>query len=242
MVLFIGDFLFFVLSVYLAYALRNSDFSPAFADVSPLILAFSPIFLVIFLSYFIGTLYEVPSLATTIARVKLIFRLHILALLFGFAIFYIFPIYGLTPKVLLVLFIAVYTVLQILWRVYVSHHMRTKKKKRALLIGQGVLFSELKEAVNSNPQSVVTFTEHLEITSPLLAGGTLDSLRAVLKENDISLLVLDVKSDKVATLLPYFYNLVGDGVRIYDVHKMYEDVFRRMSLSGWSRYPHFLLC
>ena len=231
-VLFVGDFLFFIVSTYLAYAIRNNDFAPSFDTVSPLIFAFSPIFAIIVLSYFIGTLYEVPSITTTIARVKTIVRLHILALLFGFAIFYIFPIYGLTPKILLVLLIVIYTFFQTLWRVYVSHHMRTKKKKRALLIGQGQMFSELKEAVNSNPQSVLTFVEHIEVNSPLLTAGTLDSLRAVLKENDITLLVLDVKSDKTAALLPYFYNLVGDGIRIYDVHKMYEDVFRRMSLSS----------
>lgn len=70
------------------------------------------------------------------------------------------------------------------------------------------------------------------MTSPLLTAATLDSLKSVLRENDISLLVIDVKSEKVTPLLPYFYNLVGDGLRIYDVHKMYEDTFRRMSLSS----------
>lgn len=231
-VLFVGDLLFFLISVYLAYALRNNDFMPSFVDIKQLVFVFSPVFVLIILSYFIGALYEVPSLLTSIGRVKLILRLHVLALLFGFAIFYIFPMYGLTPKVVLILFIAVYTVLQMFWRVFISHHMRTKKKKRALLVGQGPMFIELKEAVNSNPQSVVTFAEHIEITSPLLTGGTLESLRAVLKENGISLLVLDVKSEKIIPLLPYFYNLVGDGIRIYDVHKMYEDVFRRMSLTS----------
>lgn len=232
MVLFIGDFLFFVVSVYLAYALRNNDFNPSFENISQLIFVFSPVFVIIALSYFIGNLYEVPSLTSTIARVKLILRFHVLALLFGFTIFYIFPLYGLTPKVLLVLFLVIYTFFQVSWRAYISHHMRTKKKKRALLIGQGQMFTELKEAVNNNPQSVVTFVEHIEITSPLLTSETLDSLRVVLVENDISLLVLDVKSEKVIPILPYFYNLVGEGIRIYDAHKMYEDVFRRMSLTS----------
>lgn len=53
-----------------------------------------------------------------------------------------------------------------------------------------------------------------------------------MKENKITVLVVDVKSEKVIPLLPYFYNLVGDGLRIYDVHKMYEDTFRRMPLSA----------
>lgn len=223
--------MFFILSVYLAYALRNNNFSPDFAAIKQLTVVLSPVFAFIALSYFIGTLYEVPSITTTISRIKIILRLHVVALLFGFAVFYIFPV-GLTPKVTLIIFLVIYTLLQLAWRVYISHRMRTKKKKRALLIGQGVIFNELKEAVNSNPQSVINFVEHIEVNSPLLTGSTLDSLQAVLKENDISLLVLDVKSDKTSALLPYFYNLVGDGVLIYDVHKMYEDVFRRMSLSS----------
>lgn len=231
-VLFVGDFFFFALSVVLAYIARNNDFNPDFQVITSLFVSFLPVFTVIALSYFVGTLYEVPSLITTIGRVKIILRLHLIGLIFGFVIFYIFPTYGFTPKTLLVFLIAIYTVFQISWRVYISHHMRTKKKKRALLIGEGQMFTDLKEVINTNPQSVLTFAEHIEITSPLLTGGTLDSLRTVLKENGISLLVLDVKSEKVIPLLPYFYNLVGDGIHIYDVHKMYEDVFKRMSLSS----------
>ena len=105
-----------------------------------------------------------------------------------------------------------------------SHRIRTNKKRKALLVGQGQLFSELKSAVNDNPQSSIVFAEHIEVHSPLLVDTSLESLRTVLKENDISLLVVDVRNEKVIPLLPYFYNLVDDGVRIYDVYKMYEDV------------------
>ena len=230
--LFLGDSFFFILSVYLAYAIRNKDFYVSFEDISLLTLAFSPIFIVVVLSYFIATLYEVPSLMTTIVRVKMILRLHAVALVFGLGLFYIFPLFGLTPKVILFLHLGIYTLLQIGFRVIMSHRIRTKKKRRALLVGQGQVFAELLENINNNPQSTVTFVEHIEVNSPLLTSGTLDSLKRVLEENDITLLVIDVKSDKVIPLLPYFYNLVGDGLRIYDVHKMYEDTFRRMSLSS----------
>lgn len=231
-ILFLGDSLLFVASLYTAYALRNKDFSPAFGDISILLYAFSPIFVVVILSYFIATLYEVPSLMTTIARVKMILRLHAIALVFGLGVFYIFPIFGITPKVILILQMSTFTIFQIFWRVFMSHRIRTNKKRKALLVGQGQLFSELKSAVNDNPQSSIIFAEHIEVHSPLLADTSLESLRTVLKENDISLLVVDVRNEKVIPLLPYFYNLVDDGVRIYDVYKMYEDVFRRTPLSS----------
>lgn len=227
-----GDSFFFVFAVYLAYALRNKDFYASFDDISLLTLAFSPIFIIVVLSYFIATLYEVPSLTTTIVRVKMILRLHAVALTFGLGLFYIFPLFGLTPKVILFLQIGIFTVLQVGWRVYMSHRIRTKKKRKALLVGQGALCTELKQAVNDNPQSLFVFAEHIEIHSPLLVDTTLNSLRSVLRENEISLLVIDVKNEKVLPLLPYFYNLVADGVRIYDINKMYEDVFRRTPLSS----------
>lgn len=230
--LLLGDSFFFIVAIYLAYAIRNKDLYASFDDISLLTLAFSPIFLIVVLSYFIATLYEVPSLTTTIARIKMIVRLHIIALAFGLGLFYIFPLFGLTPKVILFLQVAIFTVLQIGWRVYISHRIRTKKKRKALLVGQGALCTELKQAVNGNPQSLFIFAEHIEIHSPLLVDTTLDSLRSVLRENEISLLVIDVKNEKVLPLLPYFYNLVADGVRIYDINKMYEDVFRRTSLSS----------
>lgn len=232
MLLFLGDTVFFAFSVYLAYAIRNQEFAPKIDDISLLLLAFSPVFIILVLSYFIATLYEVPSLLSTMSRVKMILRLHLVALISGLALFYIFPLFGLTPKIILFLQMTLYTTFQICFRVYMSHRIKTMKKRRALLVGQGQSFNELEETINNNPQSPITFVEHIEVNSPLLTSNTLDSLKRVLEENDISILVIDVKSDKVIPLLPYFYNLVGDGLRIYDVNKMYEDTFRRMPLSS----------
>lgn len=232
-VLFFGDSALFFVSLGAVFMLRKNSFSFDFEDFLPLLYAFVPIWLLAVLSYFVASLYEVPSLMTTINRVKMIIRLHIVALVFGLAYFYIFPeFFGVTPKVILLLQMLMYTVLIVFWRVYTSHHIRTKKKRKALLVGQGAIANELKQAVNSNPQSLFVFAEHIEVHSPLLADKTLDSLRSVLKENEISLLVVDVKDERVLPLLPYFYNLVGDGVRIYDIHKMYEDVFRRTPLTS----------
>jgi lipopolysaccharide/colanic/teichoic acid biosynthesis glycosyltransferase len=232
-VLFFGDSLLFFVSLALAYIARKSEVSFYFDDFLPLAYAFIPIWVLTTLMYFIATLYEVPSILSTINRVKMLIRLHVVALVFGLAYFYVFPdFFGVTPKVVLLLQSAIYTLLVVMWRVYTSHHIRTKKKRKALLIGQGQTCNELKHAVNDNPQSLFMFVEHIEVYSPLLADTTLESLRSVLKENEISVLVVDVKSEKVIPLLPYFYNLVGDGVRIYDLNKMYEDVLRRTPLGA----------
>jgi lipopolysaccharide/colanic/teichoic acid biosynthesis glycosyltransferase len=231
--LFVGDVVLFFVSLFFAYALRNQDLFPQVDYFLTLSFAFLPIAFFVVVAYFIATLYEVPSLLTTIARVKLLLQVHVVALLFGFSLFYIFPAYfGVTPKVVLLLQIVVFTIVQVCFRVVASHHIRTKKKRKALLIGQGDVFKEIKHAINDNPQSSFSFVEHLEVQSPLLTSGTIDSLREVLRENDISLIVLDVKNERIIPLLPYFYNLVGDGVRIYDINKMYEDIFRRLPLSS----------
>ena len=231
-VLLLGDSFFFVVSVYGAYTLRNKDFYPPTEDITLLTLAFSPIFFITIIAYFVSSLYEVPSLMTTIARTKTIIRLHCISFMFGLSIFYAFPIFGITPKVVLIIQIILFTFLQICWRVYISHHIRTNKKRKALLIGDAPIFLELKETVNGNPQSSIVFAEHIEVNSPLLTGTTIDALKAVLKENEISLLVVDVKNEKMIPLLPYFYDLVSDGIIVYDVTRMYEDVFRRMPLSS----------
>ncbi len=228
-VLFFGDVFLFVVSVYLTYILRNQE---TYAPFVYIVWLFSPVLVFLVVAYFIATLYEVPPLTTTIARVKLITQLHVAALVFGITIFYIFPMDGFTPKVTLALQMGIYTILQIVWRVYSSHYIRTKKKTRALLIGEGADYAELKKAINENPHSSVVFVDHVEVSSSLLTTGTLDALKTVLVENGITLVVVDIKSEGVVPLLPYFYNLVGDGVRIYDINKMYEDVFRRMSLSS----------
>ena len=104
-------------------------------------------------------------------------------------------------------------------------------KRKAILIGEGGEFNELKAVINSNPQSSITFVEHIEVNSPLLSSATLGSLRSVLEANTISVLVVDVKSEKVVPLLPFFYNLVEDGVSIYDVTDCEIESWHRM-ISG----------
>jgi lipopolysaccharide/colanic/teichoic acid biosynthesis glycosyltransferase len=231
--LFLGDTVLFFCALVAAYALRRQDFSPTFDDVSILLHAFVPMWMFLVLSYFIATLYEVPSLMSTINRTKTIARLNTITLVFGLAIFYGFPdFFGVAPKSILILQITIFSFLGIMWRMYSSHHIKSKKKKKALLVGEGAIFSELKHAINTSPQSPVVFAEHIEVHSPLLGDSTLESLKTVLKENEITLLVVDVKNERVIPLLPYFYNLVSEGIRIYDIHRMYEDVFRRTPLSS----------
>lgn len=231
-ILFFGDTVLFLFSVYFAYALRNQTFTASSQDLVLLSVAFLPIFIVLTLSYFIASLYEVPSPFTNLTQVKMILRLHVFALVFGLIVFYTFPLFDITPKTILLLQSFIFIILQVFFRVYFSYHVASTKKRRAILIGEGQVYTELKEAVNGNPQSSITFVDHIEINSPLLVGNSLDAFTEILKKNAISCLVVDVKSEKVIPILPYLYNLVGDGLRIYDIHKMYEDVFRRMPLSS----------
>jgi lipopolysaccharide/colanic/teichoic acid biosynthesis glycosyltransferase len=230
--LLLGDTLLFFVALLLAYNIRNQELSFVDEEFFRLIEAFSPLFVAVVIMYYVATLYEVPSILNNLERVKIIVRLNIVTLIIGLAYFYVFPyLSGVTPKLILLFQIIIFTTLVALWRVYSSHHIRTTKKKKAILIGTGNVHQELREFVNNNEQSAFVFVNHIEVHSPLLESSSLESLRLVLKENDISMLVVDVKNEKVIPLLPYFYNLVGEGVAIYDIHKMYEDIFKRTPLS-----------
>ncbi|MEN9551940.1 MAG: hypothetical protein RI935_317 [Candidatus Parcubacteria bacterium] len=230
--LLLGDTLLFFVSLLLVYTIRNQELSFRDEEFFKLVEAFSPLFVALVAMYYVATLYEVPSILNNLERVKIIVRLNIVTLIIGLAYFYVFPyLSGVTPKLILLFQSILFTILVSLWRVYVSHHIRTTRKKKAILVGTGGIHKELREFVNNNEQSAFVFVDHIEIHSPLLESSSLESLRLVLKENNISMLVVDVKNEKVIPLLPYFYNLVGEGVVIYDIHKMYEDIFKRTPLS-----------
>jgi len=236
-VLLLGDLFFFVLSLWLALALRTLAVPSRtlfFTHLKP----FSLIFLVSVVVFYIAGLYEKHTvllrsrLPVIIANTQ--FANAALAVLF----FYIVPFFGITPKTILFIYLLVSFILISLWRVYGYFLIGQRKPEKAIIIGSGSEMRELFEEVNHNPLFGLHFVTSIDLSRADEAGFWDEIVSRIYAEN-VSIVAIDLMHSRVEPVLPHLYNLIFSRVTFVDMHKIYEDVFKRVPLS-LLRYNWFL--
>lgn len=227
--LLVGDLFIFVISLWLTLIVRYGELptKELFDDHA---VPFGILFVAWVLVFFIAGLYEKH---TTILQNKLapiIFNAQVINIILAISFFYLIPSFGITPKTNLFIYIVISLALVLPWRLNGYKLFGVRKKQNALLIGSGEEMKELKDEVNSNSRYALSFVSTLDLDRL----DNLDFQEEIIKrvyEEEISVIVADLKNDKVQPILPHLYNLIFSKVRFIDMHRVYEDIFDRVPLS-----------
>ncbi len=219
--LFLGDILILIFSLWLTLSVRSSSL----ADLSVFnehLIPFSFLFAVWILIFFIAGLYEKH---TNIFKSRLPVRLlntqifnSILAVVF----FYFLPYFGITPKTILFIYLIISLILIFIWRNYGYIFLTSKQKESALIIGQGEEVESLMQEINNNQRYNFKF---VYVSKP-----SEDVVKKIYDEN-ISIVVIDMQDKEIEKDLPHFYNLLFSRVRFVDLNSLYEEVFDRVPVS-----------
>ena len=227
--LLFGDVLIFVLSLWLMLIVRYGELpSKELFDLH--LVPFSLLFIVWILIFFIAGLYEKH---TTILKHKLapvIFNAQIVNIVLAISFFYLIPYFGITPKTNLFLYLAISIALILPWRLNGYKRFDIRKRQNALLIGSGEEMRQLKKEVNDNSRYSLTFISTIDLDDV----SDLDFQEEVVRRvyaDEVTVIVADLKNDKVQPILPHLYNLIFSKVRFIDMHRVYEDIFDRIPLS-----------
>lgn len=226
--LFLGDLLFFCLALYISLYARA--FEPVsretfLAHLYP----FSLLFIAWVLVYFIAGLYESRSiiLARRALSVTLLvaqtFNMIIAALFFFFV-----PLFGIAPKTLLVIYLAVSFLLVLYWRVVLFPLLGLQRTERAVLVGQGQEIDDLARAMNAAHRAPVHIAKVIPADMPELSGAIVGAMQ----EYKARVVVADFSDPRVSGAFPQVYNLISLGVRFVDALPVYEELFGRIPLSG----------
>ena len=214
--LLLGDIGIFIVSLWLTLLVRSQEI-PSFTTFSELLWPFSILFAIWCLVFFIAGLYEKH---TIIFKRQLPLRVLNTQIFNGFlavSFFYLLPYFGVTPKVILFIYIIISLALISLWRIYGEKLFGLKTKEKAIILGQGSELSLLTEEVNNNPRY------GLEI----LPSCDLDKI----KEQGVTVVVLDMQNENLKKNLSGFYELLFSQIRFVDINSLYEDIFDRVPLS-----------
>src|SRR3989344_4552312 len=226
--LFIGDVIAFLASLWLMLLVRYGSFDPNlfYQHLAP----FSILFVVWLIVFFIAGLYEKHTVILKSRLPSILFNTLVVNTVLAVAFFYFIPYFGITPKTNLFIYLAISFALILLWRIYAFPLFGTRRKQSALLIGSGAEMRELRDEVNNNSRYSIQFVSSVDLDSIDkldFQGEVLDTIYS----QGIQLIAIDLRSEKVSPVLPHLYNLIFSKVRFIDMYKIYEDIFDRVPLS-----------
>jgi exopolysaccharide biosynthesis polyprenyl glycosylphosphotransferase len=236
-ILWLGDILVFTFSLWLALALRFWQI-PSIAYFISHLLPFSLIFLIWFIVFFIAGLYEKHTLVFKKSLFLRVFNTQIFNSFLAIVFFYFIPYFGITPKIILFLYIIICLSLLFIWRIYGQTLFTWSVKDRAIIFGQDPELAELLVEINNNPRygiEVIRSFDTTDLADLDFQTEIIDSVR----DEDISVIVIDLENENLKKNLSYFYSLLFSKVRFMDINILYEDIFDRIPLSLIS-YEWFL--
>lgn len=235
--LFFGDILLLYTSLWLALCLRYLSLPSE--EVWQLHFApFSMIIAVWVLVFFISGLYEKHTLILKSRLPGTVLNAQLANSFIAVLFFYFIPYFGIAPKTNLFIYLLLSFSLILLWRIYGDRVLYPSVKQKGIIVGSGEEMKELLEEVNHNPKYGLQFISSVDLDK--VAGVDFqEEILARVYSEEVQIIAIDLKNEKVEPILPHLYNLIFSRVKFIDMYKIYEDLFDRVPLS-LVRYNWFL--
>ncbi len=227
--IFVGDVLLFYFALWVTLALRYLEF-PSSTLFAMHALPFSYLFVVWVLVFYIASLYESHTVIFKSKIPAVILNVQAINSIIAVLFFYLIPAFGITPKVTLFLYLLVSLACISAWRIFGVQLLGLRKKERAVLIGSGEETRKLYSVVNDNPLYPMRFITWLDLDKLDGIDFEQEILMRIYSE-EVSVVVIDMKNEKVTPILPKLYNLIFSNVRFVEQYRIYEDIFDRIPLS-----------
>ncbi len=236
--LFFGDLLILYAALLLTLLIRYGASAFDFKRMLLLhLVPFSILFVLWTLVFFIAGLYEKHTLFLQKQLPQLLSRALMVNVIVAVLFFYFIPAFEITPRINLFIYLFVSSFLLFFWRRYRLERLRSGDQQSAVIIGSGEEMNKIISEINHNPRYRIKFNFSIDVAASASVGSQ-DVIRRI-KDEHISLVVVDMHDSRVASLLPHLYDLLFCGVQFIDMYKLYENMFDRVPLS-LIRYHWFL--
>ncbi len=226
-VLFLGDVATLYASLLVALALRYGNrFFQEFTESHGL--PFSIVFAIWIVVFYIAGLYDLLRLRNNIDFIKTLLLALFVNTLLAIAVFYLVPLFGITPKTNLFLVIALFAVIEIWWRR--TFNVRASFRdglNSVLLLGDGETTAEIVTELKKNAQ--VGYEIKLWLKRGL-DEATPERLDALVKKHYINLAVFPTHAKHYDAHAKTFYELLASGIQVLDLSSFYELIFRKIPL------------
>jgi lipopolysaccharide/colanic/teichoic acid biosynthesis glycosyltransferase len=227
--LFVGDVLLFVLSLWITLLIRYQEL-PTMEFFLLHLSSFSTLFVLWVLVFYIAGLYSKRMLLTQHELTGVILRTQLLNVTIAALFFFAIP-GDVTPRASLGIYLVVSLAFIYIWRLLIVPRItKPSYRERAAIVGSGPDTVELVAEVNNNPRYPFFFKIVVE---PHEVVADPEAFSRRLAEGGVALLVVDSSHEAIRPILPLMYKLafVEQRYRFADLYRVYEDVFDRVPLS-----------
>lgn len=224
LILLVADCGILFASLYLALWLRYRDV----LNLSEFLFFVYPFTLVILVSvaiFYSYGLYDKPTLRLIRELNKRIFTSQILVTVCATILFYSLPVLGIAPKLTLLLYVVISSVLMSVWRRYAFSLVLHYKKQKSIIIGSGETFRALVEELTRNPHIGITLLSVIDVDS-----YDMKKLVGVLQSTQPNSIIIDMRDERIKPYFNSIYQELFRGAVVLDIVDVYEDVFDMVPL------------
>lgn len=232
LVLLLGDLLIFAASLWLTLALRYFELPSKDFFVQHLV-PFSMLFALWAVVYFIAGLYgRHTRLFRSRLPSRILYTQMINIALAALFFFVLLPVFGLAPKTILVLYLAISFPLIFVWRALLFPRIPRTPKLTGVLFASGKDAYALIEEIKSDPHAPFTFAYTVD-TATAPNHEIIQRICRVAEEKQVSFLIADFSDQAVAAALPILYGTTFHkrNFALVEAAEVYEEMFERVPLS-----------
>jgi exopolysaccharide biosynthesis polyprenyl glycosylphosphotransferase len=227
--LLLGDLVIFIISLWAALSLRYLSLPEGSFFLTHLV-PFSMLFVVWVIVFYIAGLYGKHTLILKTKLPSILLNALLINSLLAVTFFYFIPLFGITPKTILFIYLAVSFLLVLAWRFYVYPSLGSRRVEGAIIIGTGSEMQELFDEINGNNIYSIHFVSKHDLAN-VNDKGFWEEIAAQIKNGNVSTIVIDLENEKIGHMLADFYGLIFSQISFVDLHRLYEDIFDRVPLS-----------
>src|SRR3989338_9568435 len=203
-----------LLMLYVRYS--NRDNFDYFYNIH--LIPFGIIFVLWLIIFYISNLYEPKVLRNNVDFYSSLFQAILTASAISIIFFYFIPIFGITPRTNLFIFIGIFTALETLSRFLWNRLFETKFKKSVLLVGADEDTSELAEFIKNHPQLGYQLKHRADPKTEI------DKIKKLVDDGAIDTVIVTPESYKYSRIINIFYKSIVNKISLYNSASFYERV------------------
>ena len=220
-----------MLSLWLTLTLRTLTV-PTMEVFNTHIVPFTLLFIAWVVVFFIAGLY---GKHTRLFRSRLLITIlytQVINMIIAALFFFFVPAFGLAPKTILLLYLAVSFPLIFFWRVTIFPRLRTAHKFKGVLLASGPDADMLAAEIAADSRYSFTFDSIID-TARTPTHEIIQQACRVAGEEDVTFLVVDFSDKAVGAALPIIYDAAFHKRRfaLLDAVELYQELFDREPLS-----------
>lgn len=179
------------------------------------------------LVFYLFELYREKNFKPDLTTLSLFVKALLTSIAIAIGVFYFFfPVFGISPKTNLLIFAALFAVLDYAFRLVLGKlFVRRGMRNNVLFIGDSPEMNNTIRFIKDNPQ--IGYAVSRVITEE---DGGFDRVKDVIWRSNVNTLVIQSNIIKKSSTAKIVYQLLPMGVRIYDFVDFYEQTFKQIPL------------